>query len=122
MDMIYNNDDEGYFIFDFDFLNEYIGSNDSIIQDEVDRYIRSEFNDIPLNLIDFWKKHQNAFPKLSLPAKKILCIPASTCANERSFSRLRYFLREQRVNLSASTISSLFIYDSLAKSNVNLTP
>ena len=82
-------------------------SNDANENDEVDRYIRSEFRDIPLDINEFWKQHQKAFPKLAQLAKKLLSLPASTAANERSFSNLRYLLTEQRENLSASTISSI---------------
>ena len=46
-------------------------SNDMNENDEVDRYIRSEFRDIPLDINEFWKQHQKAFPKLAQLAKKI---------------------------------------------------
>ena len=93
-------------------------SNDANENDEVDRYIRSEFRDIPLDINEFWKQHQKAFPKLAQLAKKLLSLPASTAANERSFSNLRYLLTDQRENLSASTISSIFIADSISKQKI----
>ena len=93
-------------------------SNDANENDELDRYIRSEFRDIPLDINEFWKQHQKAFPKLAQLAKKLLSLPASTAANERSFSNLRYLLTDQRENLSASTISSIFITDSISKQKI----
>lgn len=77
--------------------------------DEIERYIHTQFNDIPRDLNDFWGRNTESFPKLAHLAKKVLSIPASSSANERSFSKLRTHLTEYRESLSAETINALFI-------------
>lgn len=71
-------------------------------------YINAVFHEIPENLEIFWKNNSDKFPKLGRLAKRILNLAPSTAENERSFSRLRLLLTENRQNLSETSISALF--------------
>lgn len=71
-------------------------------------YINGVFHEIPENLEIFWKNNSDKFPKLGRLAKRILNLAPSTAENERSFSRLRLLLTENRQNLSETSISALF--------------
>ena len=57
-----------------------------LVHDEVNRY-RLESN-IPLNAdpLQWWKRNQDNYPRLSCVAKKILCIPSTSVPSERVFS------------------------------------
>ena len=90
--------------------DEDTGLNNSgqVYNDEMNSYINAVFNKIPENLEIFWKNNSDKFPKLGRLAKRILNLAPSTAESERSFSRLRLLLTENRQNLSETSISALF--------------
>lgn len=80
-------------------------------KNEFDRYIESIAEDI--GILEFWEKHENNYPKLSKLAKKILCVPASSASAERTFSRLRRIVTDQRFSLSSEKVEMLLIGSAL---------
>ena len=58
-----------------------------IIKQEVNRYLAAAQTDTNLTILEWWKKNAVFYPRLSILAKKYLCIPASSVSSERVFSR-----------------------------------
>ena len=95
-------------------------SSDESVQpeDEVAEYIeykkalkgKDEFD-----LLSWWKEHTSDFPNLSLIARNILCIPASSAASERDFSTAGFDIQERRTSLHPDTVDDiLFLHSNLA--------
>lgn len=42
--------------------------------------------EVDIDILAFWRKHQATLPLLSWLARRVLCIPASSAASERAFS------------------------------------
>lgn len=80
---------------------------------ELDLYLNfpSESN---LDIQSFWRRNEATFPLMSRVARSILCIPASSLACERLFSRAGAIVTKQRNKLSADRVNSL------TRSRVNL--
>lgn len=59
------------------------------IEDEVDLFMNKFARNAPYDTdaINFWKVHQDEFPKISIFALNLLAIPATSAAVERVFSQ-----------------------------------
>jgi len=58
----------------------------------------------------WWKEKQNDLYSLAILTKVFLCIPASSIAGERVFSKAGYLMSQGRTSLSAKSVDSfLFI-------------
>lgn len=53
---------------------------------EVNSYLQAPNADGETNPLEWWKTHCTAYPRLSLLAKRYLCIPATSSPSERAFS------------------------------------
>ena len=78
---------------------------------EINRYKLmpvESFNSDPLN---FWKKNRHALPILSQLARKLLCIPSTSAASERTFSTAGNIISDKRSRLSSDMVQTLvFLY------------
>ena len=63
-------------------------SADNIIKQEVSRYLGSAISveETSLSILEWWKKNELFYCRLSVLAKKYLCIPASPIPSVRIFS------------------------------------
>lgn len=69
----------------------------TIILDEVQKYSSTNFRidgSAEENLLSLWEKQGQSFPRLQHLAKRILCIPATSAASERSFSAAGRVIKE----------------------------
>jgi hypothetical protein len=57
--------------------------------------------------LHWWSVKQSAFPTIATLAKKYLCIPATSAASERIFSRAADIQTDARNRLSGKTVDSL---------------
>lgn len=101
-----------------DFLNRKNKESDSPLEDEWNKYIKEgidlkkDKNSNLVNVLNWWRKKEYIYPKLSKLAKKYLCIPASSAPSERLFSVARKIIREDRTNLTSENIGTLaFLYN-----------
>lgn len=56
------------------------------VEAELNSYLQSANADSDTNPLEWWKTHCTAYPKVSLLAKRYLCIPATSSPSERAFS------------------------------------
>jgi hypothetical protein len=61
-------------------------SPNSELLDKVDKYLLLPVEDQTLEPLSWWKSHAQQFPLLSIVAKCILGIPASSVSVERTFN------------------------------------
>ncbi|PRQ32613.1 putative HAT dimerization domain, ribonuclease H-like domain-containing protein [Rosa chinensis] len=59
------------------------------------------------NLLGWWRSHEEVYPVLSLIARDLLSIPASTVASEAAFSAGGRVVSEKRASLNPDTIQAL---------------
>ena len=45
-----------------------------------------EYENINIDVLEFWYQHEKRFPVLSLVAKRIFCVDGASIASERDFS------------------------------------
>jgi len=74
---------------------------------ELEAYKKEKFDVIDDNLLDFWKRQNHIFPHLSLLARQILAITASSASSERSFSIAGRLIEERRSCLSGTSVDSI---------------
>ncbi|XP_025207739.1 zinc finger protein 618-like [Melanaphis sacchari] len=74
---------------------------------ELEAYKKEKFDVIDDNLLDFWKRQNHIFPYLSVLARQILAIPASSASSERSFSVAGRLIEERRSCLSGTSVDSI---------------
>jgi hypothetical protein len=79
--------------------------------DELTRYLSMNLDRSTLssNPLEFWKQHQGLFPILSLLARQIHCIPASSAAVERCFSCSGFIVNERRTSLKPDQIDNIIV-------------
>ena len=60
-------------------------SSEAIV--ETDRYFKEKNVERTAYSLDWWKSHHHQYRKLSILAKKYLCVPATSVPSERLFSK-----------------------------------
>ena len=58
-------------------------------------------------ILEWWKKNEIFYPRLSILARKYLCIPASSIPSERIFSLCGTLVSKKRSRLSPSKVGLL---------------
>ena len=79
--------------------------NEESVENEVRTYLSESAirrSEDPLN---WWKLNQPRFPRLSVLAKKYLCIPATSTASERAFSTAGIIVDKKRCSLSPEMVN-----------------
>ena len=71
-----------------------------------------------VELLVFWKQNIEQFPILSLTARRILCISASSAQSERDFSSVGHSVTEMRSRLSSKKIEAMELVRSGLRLNV----
>ena len=70
-----------------DFSQFYDSDNDETEENEIEKYLSSKVQkELDLNILEWWKAHQDHYPKLSILCSYYLSIPASSAPSEREFS------------------------------------
>uniref|UniRef100_H3ADM1 BED-type domain-containing protein n=1 Tax=Latimeria chalumnae TaxID=7897 RepID=H3ADM1_LATCH len=84
--------------------------HDEGLDDEVQQYTQKAIMESEQDLLNWWKEHSIVYPKLSMLASSVLCIPASS--SERNFSVAGRMIDQWRSVLKPLTIDSiLFLND-----------
>jgi hypothetical protein len=80
-------------------------SNDS----ELSRYLadKREMRSKEFDILSYWKVNSNKYPILSLMAKDVLAVPASTVPSESAFSTGGRIIDPLRCSLSTDTVEAL---------------
>ncbi|CAF3313788.1 unnamed protein product [Rotaria sp. Silwood2] len=83
--------------------------------DELARYLSMELDKSKLssNPLDFWKQHRELLPVLSILARKIHCIPASSAAVEKCFSSTGFIVNERWTSLHPEQIDNIIVLRSM---------
>jgi hypothetical protein len=76
---------------------------------ELSRYLdeKLEKRDKDFDILNYWKVNSNKYPVLSLLAKDVLAVPASTVPSESAFSTGGRIIDPLRCSLSTSTVEAL---------------
>ncbi|KAL2088094.1 hypothetical protein ACEWY4_016922 [Coilia grayii] len=90
---------------------------DLIEPDEIQRYMQSHFNleECSENVLGFWGAHSHDFPLLSMLARAVLCVPATSASSERAFSSAGRVLEARRNRLNPGTVDSILFLHSASK-------
>ncbi|KAL2101911.1 hypothetical protein ACEWY4_003672 [Coilia grayii] len=85
--------------------------------DEVQDYSSTNFDlgSVDENLLSFWKAQGQTFPRLQHLAKRILSIPATSAASERSFSAAGRVIEARRSRLNPDTVDAILFLHSAKK-------
>ena len=67
------------------------------------------------NILQWWKEHSDKLPLMAKLASRILAIPASSAASERSFSTSGRVIEERRTRLKGDTVDSLLFLNDFYK-------
>ena len=99
---------------------EWEDTPDLIEPDEIERYLNSHFSpeqcqDDGKALLKFWHDQSSTFPRLSMLARAILCVPASSASSERAFSTAGRVLEARRNRLNPGTVDSILFLHSEGK-------
>ncbi|CAF1207983.1 unnamed protein product [Adineta ricciae] len=89
-------------------------------EEELDRYlsIRLDLDKIEDNPLVFWKQYGKTFPILSILARRLHSIPATTASVERSFSGGGQVVTKRRANLSPSQVDNILFVRSMLNSRL----
>ena len=92
-----------------EFANEdELGSDPEDDNDEVNNYSKAKLSIAKEELVlEWWNKWSLAYPKISLLAKWLLGIPASSATSERVFSASGRVLEERRQNLNGDIVNDI---------------
>ncbi|CAF1053734.1 unnamed protein product [Rotaria magnacalcarata] len=75
-------------------------------EDEIERYAKAKLvisNEE--SVLQWWKKRSINYPTLSVLARSLLGIPASSCTSERIFSATGRILEQRRQNIICNEIN-----------------
>jgi hypothetical protein len=78
--------------------------------------VKADLESAPGRLLAWWSTHSESFPSLTLVARSILCIPASSSKSECNFSDAGNTLTAKRNGLKPSTLDTLLFM----RSNIDL--
>ncbi|CAF4859520.1 unnamed protein product [Rotaria sp. Silwood1] len=96
-----------------DVMQEFAGEIDEDCDDnldEIDRYINTKLSfSKDDTLLGWWNKHSLIFPQLSLLAKSIFAIPASSATSERIFSSAGRILEKRRQSLKPGVVDDILM-------------
>lgn len=85
---------------------------------EIEDYKNKFFEVQDDNILEFWKNQKHIFPFLSILAKQILAIPASSVSSERSFSVSGRVIEEHRRCLGGNTVDGILFLNNHFKSQI----
>ena len=86
--------------------------------DEVQEYSSTNFHidgSAVENRLSFWKKQHES--RLQHPAKRIVCIPATSAASKRSLSAAGHVIEARRSRLNPDTVDAIIFLDSAKKNS-----
>ena len=99
---------------------EWEDTPDLIEPDEVERYLQAHFTANQCQddaILEFWQDQRLTFPLLSMLARAVLCVPASSASSERNFSSAGRVLEARRNRLNPGTVDSILFLHSAALSD-----
>ena len=91
---------------------------------EFDNYLTTSFEfgddyaDTDFPILDWWSRHANTFPILSLIAKQVLAAPVSTVAVEQAFSQGGNILDETRSRMTPDSLEAQSCVDDWSKTEI----
>ena len=62
-----------------------------------------------MNILDWWKCHENVLPLLAKLAKRVLTVPASSAKSERVFSTGGNFVTAKRNSIGVKKVEDLIV-------------
>lgn len=85
--------------------------------DELSRYLAMSINKkkLPSNPLTFWRDHQGLYLILSILAKQIHCIPASSSVVETCFSSAGFIVNERRTCLNPEQVDNIIVVQSIQR-------
>lgn len=87
-------------------------------RDELEKYMSMNTTDDDCkNLLSWWKLHAGSFPKLARLGKEVFCIPASSAASERNFSRAGLIVSEKRSSIDPDRVNDILIIHNNKRAN-----
>ncbi len=98
-----------------DFLLGDTGNSVSLTtKDEMDRFIQEPIVDHDSNVLEWWRRNEERFYALSVLAKKLFCIPATSVPSERIFSIAGNIITKKRASLKPDNLDMLvFLHKNL---------
>ncbi len=69
-----------------------------------------------LDILSWWHKHANDYPGLSIVAKNILCVMATSAASEINFSLAGHVVSARRSRLNGSSVDNILLVNSAMRS------
>ena len=92
-------------------LNELFKSGKKIRprKEEIEKWKELEEIEVDQDVLEWWKIHENEYPKIAQVAKKYLGIPASQAITERSFSTAKRVVCDSRSRLKPHHVSKLVV-------------
>lgn len=87
--------------------------------DEISKYNSEKAKDTVIDLITWWRDHEDQYPYLSKLAYFIHSIPATSAPSERSFSTAGRVMQDRRTSLKPSAVDDIiFLNSNLPNSQV----
>ncbi|KAL1493817.1 hypothetical protein ABEB36_009503 [Hypothenemus hampei] len=96
-------------------INENQNNNNCEQQFKIELELYKNSNNINGDILKWWQQNEKKYPLLSNFARKVLCIPASSAASERSFSLANRVLEERRSNLKGENLDAILFLHSKHK-------
>ena len=88
-------------------VEEDANPNDNFVEQEVFRYLAENSPSRDVQPLEWWKLNEHRFPNMSRVTKKNLCIPASSTASERLFSKAGELVSKRRSCLKPKNIDAI---------------
>ncbi|XP_060794120.1 E3 SUMO-protein ligase ZBED1-like isoform X3 [Neoarius graeffei] len=90
---------------------------DLIEPDEVQHCMQSHFSLDECNedVLGFWGAHCHDFPLMSMLARAVLCVPATSASSKRAFSSVGRVLEARRNRLNPGTVDAILFLHSASK-------
>ena len=85
---------------------------------ELDNYLNSPRSQPNIDILQWWKTHQKVYPILSLIARDILCVSATSVPAERMFSEAAQVVTKLRTLLNDDKITALICINLWMKSSL----